>query len=198
MQKENIKIIIGPAKTFKNIEPSTNPRPEHILKAKHLFQTYIKPLSLEKTKELYHLSDVKAKAVFQMHQEHGQKVYNAIELFGGLVYQQLQLEKYNKDWLNKHLLIIDPLYGPLKPYETIGLYRLDLSISLPIDLKAYWKKEIEDALRGFKVINLAAKEWTTWLDMPMKTPILDVNEKQIKKARGQKLHELIMKYQGEK
>jgi cytoplasmic iron level regulating protein YaaA (DUF328/UPF0246 family) len=52
---------------------------------------------LKETKAFYKLSDKKANEVFQMHQDHGQKYYYAIEMYAGYVYKQLELEKYNKE-----------------------------------------------------------------------------------------------------
>lgn len=192
MNIKNIKIIIGPSKTLDPKNAVNDKRPQYLAKAKHLFQTYLKPLTLEQTIATYHVSPALGQKIYEMHQTHGQKLYYAIEVFQGLVFKQLKLEQYDKDWINEHLLIIDPLYGPLKPYDTIGLYRLDLNVKLPIDLKKYWKEAIEKELENAYVINLAAHEWTSWLDIDLHDAVLDSKIKQIKVARGKKLHELLL------
>lgn len=98
MNKPNFKIIISPSKTQSNKNPLPNnmERPSTIGMAKEIFSK-IRPLTIEETKSMYSLSSPKKiEEVYKMHQEHGQKLYYAIEMFNGEVFKQLDLNAYDK------------------------------------------------------------------------------------------------------
>ena len=186
------KIIISPSKTFNLSNPidSTTPRPMHILRAKEVFGK-IRPLSLEETKTTYNLSDKKANEVYTMHQEHGKELYFAIEMYYGQVFRELNLTEYDKEFLNEHLVILDALYGVVKPFDLIAPYRLDFKTKIDMDLKSFWKKEINEYFEGFDVVNLASKEFSSLIEKEMIE--LDVkSDIQIKKARGMALHNILI------
>ena len=186
-----MKIIISPSKTFDltKVINETTPRPKYIQDAKGVFGE-IRKLSLEDTKRIYSLSDKKAKEVYEMHLNHGQKLYYAIDMFSGLVFKQLELEEYDKDWLNENLIILDALYGVIKPFDLIAPYRLDFKTNIGIDLEGIWKEKINEELKGHKIINLASKEFSTLVEHNMDEVTLDKGL-QIKIARGKALHKLI-------
>ena len=189
----NFKIIISPSKTFclNNPVDSIAPRPKHILTAKGIFGP-IRNLSLEETKDVYKLSDKKAKEVFEMHKAHGQELFYAIEMYAGQVFKELNLDEYDKDFLNEHVIILDALYGVIKPFDLIAPYRLDFKTDIGIDLKKTWADKINKELDGFKIINLASKEFSSLVKHEMIEIDLD-KEIQIKKARGLALHKLLSK-----
>ncbi|CAM9112895.1 YaaA family protein [Mycoplasma marinum] len=191
-----MKIILGPAKTF-NLENPINesvPRPKYILTAKEIFPKF-KALSLKEHKELYKLSDKKTQEVYDMHQTHGQKLYYAIEMYAGQVFKQLKLEEYDKEWLNEHVVIIDALYGIIKPFDLVAPYRIYFDLKQDIvDLKEKWADKINDYFKNEdEIINLASKEYSQFIKRDMTTFEFPGSTMALKKARGQKLHELIKK-----
>lgn len=185
-------IIISPSKIQKMDKPinQNNPRPFTINLARKIFGE-IKTWDLIKTKEMYKLSDNKSKEVFEMHQKHGQEIFYAIECFNGTVFKEIDLEKYDKEYLNNHLRIIDPLYGILKPFDTIGTYRLDFNMKFPFDLKDFWRETINKELEGCEIINLASKEYSSIIDSKMSKVILEPGNS-IKEQRGKTLHRILI------
>lgn len=191
MRKE-IKIIISSSKTFKkNIPASNNPRPEMINTAKAVFWDHIAKLDIQQTKKIYKISNKLTEKVFKMHKTHGKPLHRAIDAYGGTIFKELDIKEEDIKWLDKHVLILSALYGIVKPSETIGLYRLDFNTKLDIDLKQIWKKQWNNYLRKYEVYNLASKEYTEFLDIPLKEIKLPEGIKQIKKARGIALNNII-------
>ena len=186
------KIIISPSKMM-NINSTSDSinknRPKHILKAKGIFNK-IRFFDLAKTKNIYSLSDKKAKEVYEMHQDHGKKLYKAIDLYSGTLFKELEIKEEDIKWFNEHVLIIDALYGVIKPNEKIAPYRLDFNIKFPINLRAFWSDIISKDLEGYKIINLASKEYSSLINFEMTTPKLD-GIGNIKSQRGRKLNQLI-------
>lgn len=185
-----MKIIIGPSKTFfKNDKShSSGRRPKYIKEAKEIFSV-IRNLSLKETKKIYKLSDKKAEEVFKLHQDHGQKLYYAIEIYGGEVFKQLDLSNIDKEWVDNNVVILDALYGIIKPYDLIGTYRLDFKTNIGVDLKKIWKNKINKELEGEELINLASKEFSSIVKHKMVAPKLSKGP--IKKARGKLLNKII-------
>lgn len=166
-------------------------RPKHILKAKEIFGR-IRTFDLNETKEMYSLSDKQANKVYEMHQAHGQKLYKAIDLYSGTLFKELKIEEKDKEWFNEHVVIIDALYGIIKPNEKIAPYRLDFNVPFPMDLKEFWSDIVTAELEGYKIINLASKEFSSLIKGEMETPTLD-GVGNIKSQRGRKLNEIIKK-----
>ncbi len=191
-----MKIILGPSKTFNfnNEINSATPRPKYIQTAKEIFPKF-KALSLEEHKQLYGLSDKKTQEVYEMHQNHGKKLYYAIEMYSGHVFKQLKLEEYDKEWLNEHVVIIDALYGVIKPFDLIAPYRIYFDLKQDIvDLKEIWTDKINDYFKDEdEIINLASKEYSKFIKKDMKEFHFEGSTMKIKESRGKKLHELIKK-----
>ncbi|MCP4337090.1 MAG: YaaA family protein [Mycoplasma sp.] len=190
-----MKIIISPAKTFNlnnQIDKST-PRPKYIDIAKQIFK-HIRSLSIEQTQQLYKLSNKKTQEVYKMHQEHGANLYYAIEVYAGQVFKQLDLESYDKEWLNENVVILDALYGVIKPFDLISPYRLDFNLKTDfINLKEIWSNKINEYFKDEEeIINLASKEYSQFINKDM-TEFDFKGSSNIKIARGKKLHDLIKK-----
>ncbi len=191
-----MKIILSPSKTFDLSNPidASSPRPKYIATAKEIFPLF-KSLSKQETKDLYKLSDKKAKEVWEMHQNHGQKLFYAIEMYHGNVFKQLKLDQYDKEWLNEHVVILDALYGVIKPYDLIAPYRLYFDLKQDIvNLKEKWAQKIEEYFQEEdEIINLASKEYSQFIKKEMTEFNFAGHSMAIKAARGKKLHELIKK-----
>ncbi len=185
-------IIISPSKIQKEDKPlqEISKRPQTIKLAKNVFKE-IRSWDLEKTKNVYKLSDKKTLEVFNMHQNHGKKLFYAIECFYGTVFKELDLKLYDKEYLQEHLRIIDPLYGILKPYDTIGTYRLDFMVKFPFNLKKYWEEVVNKELKDYEIVNLASKEYSSIIKLPMKELVLEEGSS-IKQRRGKTLHKILL------
>lgn len=99
------------------------------------------------------------------------------------------INNVDKSWIDKHVVIIDALYGILKPYDLISPYRLDFKTNIGIDLKATWKDIINNELKDTKIYNLASKEFSELISHIIDNLKLDPGP--IKVARGKRLNKII-------
>jgi len=77
-----------------------------------------------------------------------------------------------KRWLNEHLFIMSGLYGLVRPFDGVGLYRLPMGVKWQGNpLKNLWKPLISDHLEGETVLNLASKEYSDAIDQKKVTLI---------------------------
>jgi len=135
-------------------------------------------------------------------------ITNAICLYTGIVYDQLNLSQYNQkqlDYMNRYLVILSALYGVLEPNIKVSPYRLDMAMKPhQIQLYSFWKDCIESYFNETDVIiNLASQEFgkmivnlnTRKIDISFleKTETGDYKSVSIyaKKARGKMLDYLI-------
>lgn len=126
----------------------------------------------------------------------------AIELYQGVAYRALDIASINKnalDYLNKQLVILSALYGPLKANAYIKPYRLDFTAKLQINgksLRQFWGKNWDEQFSTNDLIfNLASQEFASlltkaryeWLDFnfyEQKGGQLKQSSAQLKQARG--------------
>lgn len=151
---------------------------------------------LEKTYRLYQDFDPKTSLTLP-----------AIELYTGLVFDQLDLKSYDadqRDYLNNHLRILSAMYGLVHPQNQIWPYRLDFTMTLPKpSLKTIWSKRIRSALETEDwIIDLSSQEFGSLLSglsskihqviflerIAGQERIISANAK---KARGKMAHYLI-------
>lgn len=159
-------------------------RPIYLLKAREIFSK-IKILDINQTKSLYKLSDKKSEEVYNAHQEHGKTLYYAFDLYDGLFYKKLNWTVKDKEWINEHIIILDALYGIIKPFDTIAPYRLDFKIKFPMNLKNFWKQEINDYLKDYKIYNLASQEFSSLIDKPIHSiPLSGIGNIKIQRAEA--------------
>ncbi len=102
----------------------------------------------------------------------------AIDSFVGDIYSGLHandLSPADRDYADQTLCILSGLYGIIRPYDGISLYRLEMGYTLPnpafARLSTYWGKSIAACLpnRG-PIINLAAAEYAQTV-----TPFVDAS-----------------------
>lgn len=83
----------------------------------------------------------------------------ALDTFKGDIYSGLQargLSKADRDYANKHLVILSGLYGLLRPYDGIMPYRLEMMYKLPKaplnNLYKFWGSQVAELLPSEGVI----------------------------------------------
>ncbi len=158
-----MKIVISPAKKMLKlddfIKDSSNPIFEN--KANEIV-SIIQEMNLSEIKKAFKCSDLIAQNVYNTYKNYGKYKYKAIFLYNGLQYKNidiLSLDKSNTDFLNDNLLIIDALYGFIKPYDLISEYRLDYKTKLDYIPKKYYKEKAKEIFTD-TIINLASKEYS--------------------------------------
>src|SRR5690606_32302397 len=105
------------------------------------------------------------------------EAYRAFELFYGESFKFFDynsLSNQEVDYLNSKVIIIDALYGIIKPNSLIKPYRLDFRTK-NLDIVSFWKKEINDYFSKYndmEILSLASKEFSSILTKDKK--IIDV------------------------
>ncbi len=95
----------------------------------------------------------------------------AIAAFNGLQFKYLNwdnLSNDDKEFAYEHIMILSGLYGLLRSYDKIGIYRLDYE-NIINDKKVieYHRKNVNDFLREYKgpIIDLCSKEYGDILEV---------------------------------
>lgn len=126
-------------------------------------------LSVDQIKKDFKVSDAIAQNTFESFQNIDETSL-AIDTYTGEAYKTLSaksLTPTQREVLNEHVLIFSALYGLLKPFNAITLYRLDLLNKFEINLKDYWKKRITNHLNKLNrpLLNLASGEFMSLVDL---------------------------------
>lgn len=167
-----MKIILSPSKTasYQNIPELPQLELYDEKKTKKLVSTIRKFNQKDLGKALKVSGDL-CKQTHKSYQNYYKSDrYQAFPSFTGLVYKQLHLNEYRQeeyDYIQKHVRILDALYGVLTPGTTIKPYRLDMKASIGISLYKYW--HLQEHFKGETIINLASKEFSSMLDVPLIT-----------------------------
>jgi len=98
----------------------------------------------------------------------------AIQAYTGLAFRQIPVEGYSDDelyYLEDHLRILSAMYGMLTPLTGMSAYRLDMKMKVMEDsLYDFWKEELSHPFdENETIINLASKEFSKLIKMPMIT-----------------------------
>lgn len=94
--------------------------------------------------------------------------YHAFASFTGLVFFNLDRDNYKDKeykYIARNIRILDAFYGVLEPGTLIKPYRLDMKTNIGLNLYKHWN--ISDYFKNEVVINLASKEFSKMLDIPM-------------------------------
>lgn len=165
-----MKIIISPAKKMR--EDRDGLSPESV------------PQFLEKTKEITHkmgeLSDAELQKLWKCNDKLAELNINRVRNFQleknlspalfayeGIQYQNLgvnALETKHLDYLKEHLRIVSGLYGLLRPFDGVVLYRLEMQGKLAVgdgkNLYEFWGDSLAKELEGEPLLNLASLEYS--------------------------------------
>lgn len=184
-------IILSSAKTLKEIKSKTQDGTKPIFeKETNQIVEKLKKKSLVEIKEILNTNNKIAQLNLERFQNfHKIKKKLAIFNYNGLVFKQLDREKYNQNQINftqKHILILSGIYGILKPLDLISDYRLEMSCKInQIKMSDFWKKsitqEVNNSLKDHEekyVINLASLEYSSSLDQnSLIYPLININFK---------------------
>lgn len=140
---------------------------------------------------------------------YNQKEREAISLYDGVSYKQLNIENFSKEsyiYMRDNVFIFSALYGVLNACTSIRPYRLDMTNKiLEISPYDFWREDIEKYLLQFKdetFINIASNEFSKILNRKVFN-VIDIEFRQYdgdkiknisteaKKARGALLNYLI-------
>jgi cytoplasmic iron level regulating protein YaaA (DUF328/UPF0246 family) len=89
------------------------------------------------------------------------KPFQAFYSFNGLVFKNLKRDSYKEEellYIEKHVRILDAMYGVIKPSNMIKPYRLDMKMKIGVNLYEYW--DISEYFKDEVVVNLASDEFS--------------------------------------
>lgn len=195
-----MKIIMSPSKT--QDKDKTSADGEDLLwpeKTTRLFQI-LRDISRE---DLGDLMNLKGDLLEKTHENYSNwkpdaKRVRAIDLYQGVAFDGINHLKYNKkqrDYLEKHLLILSAMYGAVSPNTLIWPYRLDMTMKpLEETMYSYWKDEMRGLFhKEDLVVNLASREFSRMVKIE-KDRILNIH---FRKGLG-KGSKRISSYEGKK
>ena len=163
-----MKIIISPTKKMKvandDLLPTTTPifndQANNIL-------NYLKLLDSTSLKKIYKCND---KILSENIERLNNPLINncAVLSYQGLQFQHMAPHLFSEDqlnYINSNLVILSAVYGVLKPFDSINLYRLEMNATINYNehtnMYSLWSNSIYNEL--FKdndvIINLASKEY---------------------------------------
>ncbi|MCF7925401.1 MAG: YaaA family protein [Candidatus Izimaplasma sp.] len=161
-----MKFILAPSKTMElNQTPLLTPTtPLFIDQSNHLY-THLKSFSKAKIKTVMQIKNTLLDDTYESYQSYPYLNYGqALFTFTGMVYKHLDvlsLDQQSITYLNDHLIILDALYGALRPSDLIQPYRLDFKMAIGLNLYEYW--DVSSLFKDTHIINLASKEFEKML-----------------------------------
>ena len=101
----------------------------------------------------------------------------AIDAYHGAQFKALEPETLSvkaRHYLQNKLRILSGLYGVLKPFDRIRLYRLPMAYQVDdVKLSDFWRPLIAPSLESYTVVNLASLEYAEAIDTS-KVKVLEI------------------------
>lgn len=144
-------------------------RPQYIDTASEL-AAYIRSLDTDELQKAMHVSPALAAKIQKMYAEWGADASRetaAVVTFRGDIYsglRALEFTEIERAFASQHLRIISALYGILRPYDAVSLYRLEAAYKFAEptykDLYKFWGDKLAQTLPPDEaVINLTSVEY---------------------------------------
>jgi len=186
-----MKIIISPAKEL-NLDKAIKEDWAINDKSKEIVNI-LKELDKEELKKNLKVKDSIVETINKYIEDFDKDTsYHALYMYHGLAYRWMdlhELDSLSLTYLDKNLLILSAMYGPIGAFEKIKAYRLDFNSSIKINgksLKSFWKDEYNKAIEDDEIVlNLASEEFSClfnkelyrWIDFEF----VEIKDKKIKK-----------------
>lgn len=160
-------ILFAPTKLFNDNAQTTNQSTMYMDLTLKIVEE-IKKLPKNEFQKMYKLSDKLIDSVYNYYQHFNRHDnYIAFDFYLGESFKAFDfttLHEKDISFLNKHVMILDALYGIIKPLDGIRPYRMDFTIK---HTKSQWKQVIEQYFieqEHQEVLSLASKEFSNLLD----------------------------------
>ncbi len=171
-----LKVILSPSKEQSyTAEPIDDMKMLPYLKKTRTLVEKIKMFSVEEIANIMGIKNDLLKNVYNTYQNFGHTgILPAIQAYTGIAFRQIPVQSYSEEelyYLENHLRIMSAMYGILTPLTGMSAYRLDMKMKvLDESLYAYWKNELSMPFdKDETIINLASKEFSKLIKMPMVT-----------------------------
>jgi hypothetical protein len=199
-----MKIIISASKTM-NIAPiqyKIDNKSELINKNTTL--NLVKDVQSLSKDEMCRLMKIKNKLLNKTYNQYinydNSSQYQAISLYSGTVFKELDIKNDKLLYINSHVIILSALYGVVEPFQIIKPYRLDMHMNFfQKSLYKLWDKDVNEYFNKEIIINLASDEYSSIIKKDMINIVFyQLKEKKLKKisyhckvARGKMLNYMI-------
>jgi len=160
-------ILIHSSKAMRTPASGTKPAstPALLDKASELIEHLRKLTAAQLAKVMKISADLASKTKAQYETWTREPVGPAAEMFVGDIYSGLQIDSFtaaDRRYANAHIRILSGLYGILRPFDGIDLYRLEMGYQFPgLNLYHFWGSGIAEQLPSSgRIVNLAAAEYS--------------------------------------
>lgn len=164
-----MKIIMSPAKQMKLCEePIVKGTPILFPKQSQEILSQLQNKTYDELKSIFKASDKVTRPIYEQYQKMKDgwqpSLSPALFTYSGIAYQYMApavLEDQQLNWLQNHLYIISGVYGLVRPFDEIQIYRLEFHCKIPFSLYDYWQDLIYDKLKEEDwILNAASAEYS--------------------------------------
>ncbi|MFW5913936.1 MAG: YaaA family protein [Bacillota bacterium] len=167
-----MRFLLSPSKTMKATKPCKG---QSILfpDMRKRVLDHLKMFALDELQSYYGVNRKIAEQNYQRLQNF-KETNTALYAYTGQQFKYLDapsLKTSETDYLNDHLVILSAMYGAVRPYDCIGLYRLPMALKMDgTKLSILWRECLVPHFEGATLINLASAEYADALKgLPMIT-----------------------------
>ena len=197
-------VLVSPTKTQKPY-PGESLSGSLFNDTKNDILDHLQTYSYDELKSNMKISDKLTTALYDNLQSFDE-THIAVNTYLGASFRPLESDTWDLEYAQEHFGILSALYGLVKPFQTIGFYRLDFLVPFKVNLYDMWRQQVTDYLnqQNKTLISLASLEYEAMiLKDQLKLPLIrldfkdDVNGKYVTKstyaktARGIAANEII-------
>ncbi len=160
-------VLVSPTKTQKEFKGESQSDSLFTVKSNQVLKI-LKSYSIKDLQKNMKLSDKLSESVYEAIQNHT-KENIAIKTYKGSSFNAMEIDSWNEEdhaYAQDHLGVLSALYGIVRPFDTIGLYRLDFLNTFKLDLYDHWQDTVTDYLNSKRmpILNLASQEYTKMIN----------------------------------
>lgn len=194
-----MRFLISPSKTMKYFPQVKEFSIPIFEEEAYSIVSRLSRMSVVSLEKLFKVSTKIAEENKERFQEFGKQFSHAIDAYTGYQYTNIDVKTLNeaqKQYLQEHLIILSGLYGMLRPFDRISLYRLPMETRIGgLTQAKYYRPMIEKELENEELFNLCSKEYSESISEKLnvtqiefyyeKNSKLKMDSMEAKKMRGQ-------------
>lgn len=152
-------VLVSPTKT-QNVYPGESINDSSFMKSQQKILKVLQSYDYEDLKKNMKISDKIATALLENLNNFDESNI-AVHTYQGASFKPLDVDSWDKEYAQDHFGILSALYGIVKPFNPIGLYRLDFLMTFDINLYDEWQDQITDYLnlQNKTIVSLASQEY---------------------------------------
>lgn len=163
-----MKIIVSPTKKMVQDNDDFELSTPNLFKESNYINNYLKTLNKNELKKIWNCSDKIVEDSFNnLKNENNKDTSAAIFSYSGIAFKYMAPSVFSLkelQYINDNLRIISGLYGILKPFDKVKIYRLEMNSNIKLNnynnLYQFWGNKIANNIKDDLVINLASEEYS--------------------------------------